>query len=114
VDPLLIVAAAIVAFVAVGRAARLLTHDDWPPAARVRAWWINKTEVRGGWRAEWSGLFTCPFCMAPYLALGDLTWVVLAGVEPDGFWSNAWWFVNGWAALSYAAAILVAYDEPPE
>lgn len=106
-DPLLIAAAALIAVLAVGRAARLLTHDDFPPAERLRSWWLVHT-------GDWGPLFNCPFCMAPYLAAGDLAWVLIAGVHPDDFWSNAWWVVNAWAALSYAAAILVAYDEPPE
>ena len=106
-NPLLLTAAFVLGVIAVGRAARLLTHDDFPPAVAVRRWWLLHT-------GKWGGLFECPFCMAPYLAAGNLAWIAVAGVEPDGFWSWSWWLVNLWAAASYLAAIVVLYDEPPE
>jgi hypothetical protein len=93
--------------VAVGRAARLLTHDDFPPAARFREWWVKST-------GDWNTLFICPFCLAPYLAAGNLAWAVWSGLDWDHFWGAAWWITNTWAAVSYLAAILVTRDEPPD
>lgn len=108
--------AALVGTVAVARAVRLITSDAYPPMEWVRLWWVNHTEVKGGWREGWAPLLTCPFCAAPYAAAVDLTWAVLARhglLTGTGTWGIAWWLVNGWAAVSYAAAMLVVRDEPP-
>ncbi len=95
----------LIAIVAVGRAARLLVFDDFPPTKAFREWWIRKTGEK------WGPLFLCQFCLAPYLAAGDTAWYLLAYYHNDtALW--AWWIVNAWAALSYLAAILVAYDQP--
>jgi hypothetical protein len=37
-----------------------------------------------------------------------LAWAYLSGLH----WT--WWVANGWWAGSYLAAMVVAYDEPPE
>lgn len=95
--------AIIVGIIAIGRGARLLTHDDFPPAEAVRNWYVRHAKKEG-----WDTLFLCPFCMAPYLTAGDMAWYLLA----DGWLLDAWWIVNVWAAVSYLAAILVARDEP--
>lgn len=95
----------LVGVVAVGRAARLLVYDDFPPTRAVREWWVKHTGE------SWGTLFLCQYCMAPYLAAGDLAWYLLS--EEYGN-NHLWWWVNIWAAVSYLAAILVAYDEPEE
>lgn len=105
---LVLLAAFVIGVIAVARAARLVTHDDWPPGAWVRNWWVTHTNE------SWGTLFLCPFCMAPYLAAIDLIWAVWSGVNPHQFWGAAWWVVNVWAAAAYLAAIVVARDEPPE
>lgn len=115
-DPLTLLTAVVVGTIAVGRAARLVTSDAYPPAQAVRLWWINATEVRGAgtWREGWAPLATCPFCFAPYAAAVDLTWALWSGLTWGGVtWGSAWWVVNVWAAVSYLAAMLVARDEPP-
>ena len=38
--------------------------------------------------------------------------MVAGGAVSDLHWT--WWLVNGWWALSYLAAILVSYDQPPD
>lgn len=103
--------------IAVGRSARLVVHDHYPPMITVRTWWLNQTVMKGGWREGWAPLLVgkdggsgCPFCFAPYAAAVDLAWYLLA----DGWWADAWWVVNLWAAGSYLAAIIVLRDEPPE
>lgn len=103
--PWVLLAAALVGVVAVARATRLLTQDEWPPVVRLRAAWSNL--VRHG---SWAVLVECPFCSAPYLAAVDLVWALLAGLDGDGFWTVAWWVVNAWAAVAYLAAMVVVRD----
>lgn len=112
---LTLLAAFVLAVIATARAARLVVHDAYPPAMAVRTWWINQTEVRGGWRADWAPLVTCPFCCAPYLAAVVLGVGMLAGIWQPG-WSLAgvWWTGAVWASLSYLAAMLVVRDEPED
>lgn len=119
-DPLTLAAAVLVGTIATARATRLLIADAYPPAAALRRWWFNQTVAKGGWRAGWAPLLTddeagngCPFCAAPYIAAVNLGWVLAAGLEWGPFWSTAWWVVNLWAAVAYAAAMIVARDEPP-
>lgn len=116
------VIAFVVGSIAVGRAARLVTHDAYPPMQWLRHHWVvwteSQTDATGSarrrerrtWLIGWSPLLTCPFCFAPYAAAADLTWWLLA----EGWWADAWWVVNVWAAVSYVAAIIVLRDEPPE
>ena len=120
-DPLTLTAAFILGTIAVARATRLATSDGYPPAIAVRRWWWNQTIAKGDWRAGWAKLLVghhpedpgCPFCFAPYAAAVNLAWVLAAGVGWDGFWSQAWWVVNLWAAGSYLSAAFVVRDEPP-
>jgi hypothetical protein len=100
-DPWVLAAAAVIGTLAVARATRLVTHDTWPPMLRVRAWWGSLVH-----HGPWVDLVECPFCFAPYAAAVDLLWAVWSGLD----W--VWWVVNVWAAFSYLAAIVVAYDEP--
>lgn len=100
-DPLVVVAAAVVGVVSVGRLTRLLTQDTYPPVAWLRSQWSRLTKD-----GDWADLATCPFCAAPYIAAVILAWGVLSGLH----WS--WWIVNGWLALSYVAAMLVVRDTP--
>lgn len=103
-DGWLIVAAALVAIFGVGRLSRIVTYDDFPPAARIRAWW--RTRNNDG---PWTKLLTCPWCFTPWAMLACLGWFAA------GLWvlwiAIAWWVFWGWLALSYAASIVIAYDE---
>jgi hypothetical protein len=106
-DAVLLFSAFILATFAVARAARLLVYDDMPLFKNVREWWVRHT-------GQWGTLFLCQFCMTPYLAAGDLAWALTTRINWFTFWGAAWWVVNGWAAMSYIAAMVVSRDEPPE
>jgi hypothetical protein len=93
--------AALVAVGAVGRATRFIVHDHYPGMDRLRGWWIGVT--RGG---AWSLLIGCHFCVPPYVAAVDVAAAVIWDLP------FTWWLINAWLALSYAASILVSYDEP--
>lgn len=98
------VAAAVIGTLSVARTARLLIFDKLPPMVWLRAKIVS-------WYKEdssWSPLWECPFCMAPYLAVGMGVWYWLGGDN----WT--WWVINGWWAASYVAATYVAYDQPDE
>lgn len=111
-DPLTLTAALILGTIAVARATRLAVSDAYPPAVWVRERWVNATGSRARTR-DWAPLLECPFCFAPYAAAVDLTWALVTGLEWGPWWASAWWVVNVWAAVSYAASMLVVRDEPP-
>lgn len=94
------ITAVIVGVMSVARTARLITWDALPPAV----WFRETAEAKMG--EKWGKLVTCPYCVAPYLTAGMIAWAYLS----DLHWT--WWLANGWWAASYAAAIVVAYDEP--
>ena len=106
----------LLAVVGTARATRLVVHDSWPPAEAFRVWWTNQTEVKGGWRRDWSVLVTCPFCASPYIAAVVLGSGIIAGVwDPDlSTLAGWWWVLAAWATVSYLAAMLVLRDEPAE
>ena len=96
------VAASVIATLSVARTARLIIHDDLPPMvwARARIFALYRED------SKWVDLLACPFCLAPYLAVGMVGWAWVS----DFHWT--WWVINGWWALSYAAAMVYAYDQP--
>jgi hypothetical protein len=96
------VAAAIIGIMSVARTARLLIHDSLPPVV----WLRTRVLARYADDSEWSALWQCHYCMAPYLAAGMGLWFWLGGDH----WT--WWVINGWWGASYLAAIVVSYDEP--
>lgn len=111
-DPLVLAAALLIGTLASARATRLLTSDAYPPAEWVRTrWqtWAGQTEAR----EAWAPLLVCPFCAAPYLVAVNLTWALCAGLDWGDLPTDAWWVVNVWAAVSYAASMIVVRDEPP-
>lgn len=96
------VLAVIVGTVSVGRTARLITYDDFPPMLWIR----SRIAARMG-ESRWFKLFECGFCLAPYLSLGMIAWALLSNLA---WW---WWLPNiWWGVMSYGAAILVSYDQP--
>lgn len=104
------VALTLIFIVSTARTARFVTYDDFPPME----WSRNKLAVALG--ATWSKVLVCPFCVTPYLTAGNLLW--FAALYP-GLWGDSqdtfllWWVLpNLWWAISYAAAIVTAYDQP--
>jgi hypothetical protein len=96
------VAAAIIGTLSVARTARLLIFDDLPPVAWLRARIVGRYKDESDWVKLWS----CPFCMAPWLMAGMGVWFWLGHEH----WT--WWVINGWWAASYLAATYIVYDQP--
>lgn len=94
------VAAVVVGTLSVARTARFLIWDEFPPMEWLRGYLI-------AWLGDsWGKLFTCQFCLAPYLAAGMVGWAWLADLN------TAWWVINGIWGGSYIAAMIVSYDQP--
>lgn len=98
------VVAVLVGVVSVARTARFLIYDDFPPMTWLRVRFLARFDEEN----KWSKIAECQYCITPYLAAGMLAW---AWVSDLNEW---WWVINGVWAASYAAAILVSYDQPPE
>lgn len=106
-DHFTLVAAVIVGILSVGRTARLLGFDEYPPMEWLRDKWDSKYGTEG-----WGKLIHCPFCSAPYLAAGMLLWFTFSYAYGGDVAVILWWVINGWWGLSYVSSILVAYDQP--
>ena len=97
--------AALVAALGVGRLARIIIFDDFPPAVWLRIWWdIHVVETN-----PWRKLLHCPWCLTPWLMLAALGVFVAGWFVP--WLAIIWWAVLGWLAVSYVASIIIAYDE---
>lgn len=93
----------------VSRAVHLVLDDDWPVIKALREWWIDHTST------EWHDVIECPWCAAPYIAAPAVLWGGALVAFPTNKVNNwAWWLVNGWAALSFAAAYINLRDVPPK
>lgn len=93
-----------IAVFGVGRMARLITYDAFPPSMAIRTRWAEIT--RDG---PWAKLFTCYWCLTPWIMLVALIWFVLAW---DVAWAAiAWTAFWGWLAISYLTSMLVNRDE---
>jgi hypothetical protein len=98
--------AIIVGTVSVGRMARLLVWDEFPPVEWLRLKFFAALSDD----SPWAKLGKCAFCLAPWLSVVMIAWALLTDLS---FWW--WWLPNVWfGVVSYGAAILVAYDQPPE
>lgn len=95
----------IVGTLASARIVRLLTWDHYPPAVWLRMKWDAKTE-----QSEWNLLLHCGYCAAPWVVLLNGGAGVLAHeFAPTWVWLT-WVIFNAWLAMSYVAAIVMAYD----
>lgn len=99
-----VILAILSAIAGVGRLARIITYDDFPPAVWWRITWAKITDD-----GPWTKLFTCYWCLSPWIMAVCIGWYFWGTVVEPIAW--AWWIFWGWLALSYLAAILVNHDE---
>lgn len=100
-------AAIVVAVLGVGRFARLITYDDYPPTIWIRSLWAGITKDNG-----WTKLAECYWCFTPWAMLVCGGWFAL-GYLVLPWVLIVWWLFWGWLALSYVASMIIARDEPP-
>lgn len=100
VELLWVLVAAVVGIVSSARLTRLLTQDDFPPAAWLRIKWDDKTDG-----SSWNTLFHCHWCMSLWTTLPIGAWAYLSNLH------ISWWIVNAILAASYLNAMLVERDE---
>lgn len=101
--------AILVAVLGVGRWSRLVTYDQFPPAAWWRQTWTDLVSKK---HEAWVDLFFCPWCFTPWLMLVCIGTFFLSFTALWIAW--LWWLFWGWGALSYIASIVLAYDEPAQ
>ena len=99
-DPLVIVAAVLTGIMGTARLTRLVVDDTWPPVI-----WL-KSQYTGRVSESWAPLLSCAACFAPWVALPNLAIAIATDLHP------AWWFINGWLAVAYAATMIVWRDYP--
>lgn len=103
------VLAILVAWFGTARLTRIITHDDYPPAAWLRSRWIALTwDRKNDSEGDWGKLATCIWCAQPYVVAICMVWAYFT----DFHWT--WWAFWAWMALSQAGSTLLAYDEPAE
>lgn len=101
------IAAFIVGVLAIGRMARLIVEDDFPPVVWLREKYVMTVPEK------WAGLVECPFCISVHLAYINVTFAFVMWTWFDD-WLWLWWWPNLVAASAYLAAMVVARDIPPE
>lgn len=100
--------AVLVAVLGVGRWVRLVTYDQFPPAAWWRQQWAGFTKNH----EDWGNLMFCPWCLTPWMMLVAMGWFLLSLQVVWIAW--AWWLFWGWGALSYVTSMVIVRDEPAE
>ncbi|MBC7630316.1 hypothetical protein [Aeromicrobium sp.] len=113
-----LIAVALVTVLSASRLTRLAVHDDFPPVRFFRDKMYDLLDG-GVRRRQWQIITWCGYCASFWLTMAVVAWADLSGIF-DGYqvvegqdlslWQQAWWFVNGTLAASYAAAILMAND----
>lgn len=107
-NPFLAVIAILVLIFGAGRLTRVIVHDAFPPTIALRMAWDRLVPDDN----PWNKLFHCWWCMSMWVTAFAIGWFLL-GQIPGWEWVNIlWWIVWGALASSYAAAILIARDEP--
>lgn len=96
------IVAFLIGTIATARAVRLIVDDDWPPVVWLREKYVLSVPE------DWAELVTCPFCVAPWIAMPNLA---LAWAS-DLAWY--WWIPNLWFAVAYLAAMLNVRDVPAD
>ena len=107
-EPLTIIAAALVAVLGVGRFVRIIIFDAFPPAVWFRIKWDDLTH-----KSSWNKLFHCPWCLIPWVMLASIGWF-FGGLYGPVWIAWAWWLFWGWLALAYVATMIYVRDEPAE
>lgn len=88
----------------VARLTRIVVYDDYPPAMWWRDTWKRITKD-----GPWSKLFTCWWCLSPWVALVCIAWWVwLIPLHPA--WMFAWWAWWGMLAAGYVATMIIVRD----
>ena len=99
------VLAVLVAVVGAARLTRIVTHDSWPPAAAVRAWWTRLFTREDGALSDWHLLAVCHWCFGPWAFAFALATAWATSLHP------VWWVFWGWLAGSYLVSMIVERDE---
>lgn len=102
--------AVLVFVLGVGRLARVIVHDQFPPSVWFRQKWANW--VVDHKHEGWIDLFFCFWCLSPWIMAVAIGWFALSFSVPFLAW--AWWLFWGWLALSYVAAMIVERDQPKD
>ena len=90
--------AIVVGLLAAARLTRVVTDDDWPPAA-----WARRTAIRR-LPAGWGDGVVCPYCVG--------FWTTALVGAPVAVWGLTWWWwvLAGWLAAAYPVAWIVRLD----
>lgn len=102
--PWVVLALVVIIVFGIGRLARLITYDDFPPSVAVRIFWSRLTDD-----GPWAKLVNCYWCLTPWLMLVSIGVLVLSWQIP--WLAIAWLAFHLWFALSYATSMLVNRDE---
>jgi hypothetical protein len=106
-EPHLLGLAVLTTILGAGRLTRVIVHDAFPPAIKLRMAWDRL--VGDG---PWSKLFHCWWCMSFWVTLFCVGWYFLGQIDGWAWVNVAWWVFWGTLAMSYVAAIIIARDEP--
>jgi hypothetical protein len=108
VGPWWFILAIAVAVLGVGPQTRVVTYHLFPPAKWLRQKWTDWVVKHN--HQDWYILFSCPWCMPPWLLLICGGWFALSFTAVWIAW--AWWLFWGWLALSYVISMVIVRDEP--
>lgn len=97
----------LVAVIGTGRLTRIITYDTFPPAERLRGWWVGRSIRK---RNGWQDLATCIWCMAPWLMLICIAWFIIGWLWVPWL-LVAWWVFYTWMTLSYLTSQYVFFDQ---
>lgn len=103
-----LIPAVLVAVLGVGRVARLITHDQFPPSIWLRQTWANLTVKY----ESWTLLVFCHWCAGFWIMLACFGWFLLTMNVEWIAWT--WWLFWTPMALSYVSSIVVSRDEPKD
>ena len=111
-QPLVALAAFVLAVLAAGRITRLVIYDAFPPAAWLRAKWDDLTDTPGRRTAlhSWNKLLHCPWCFLPWVFLAIVLTFPLTLIAL--WWAWVWWIGVTWMAGAYLGTMIYLRDDP--